>query len=928
MVHNASALAPKWPQEGSDLKADAKATFGRLDNGLRYVILPNQEPPGRASIRLYMDVGSLMEEEDQQGMAHFLEHMAFNGSKNFAAGVMVEYFQRLGMSFGADTNAHTSFKETVYMLELPKVEEKLIEDGLKLFRDDLDGMLLEQKEIDRERGIILSEKLARDSVDVRTMEAGFSFAMPEAKISSRMPIGIEKTLKGMNRERFADFYETYYTPARAVIVVVGDVDVAMIEKHIKGQFESAKARRSEAKDPDFGKVSAGRGLIATLHTEMESAATDLSIEVTNPSKAKPDTAAARTEKMIRQCADLMINQRFSELMKAEGSPILSCEAYSYEYLNFVEVNGVQAKCKPEKWKEALALAEQELRRAIQHGFTDAEFDEVKAGFLKGAKMRAEQASTRKSRDLASGIVSVLASGKVFTHPADDLPRVEAEIAKITKEQCLEALRADWNSKDVQLFVGGNLKLEGDASAAILAAYHESQSKEVKAPTNEVTATFAYTDFGPAGTIAERKEVPDLEITQVRFGNNVRLNVKPTPFEKGSIRVLVSFGSGKLSAPADKPGLLGYAQSIFEGGGLEKHSGDDIRRIFASQAVDFDFSAGDESFMFSGRTKTTDLVAQMQLIAAYFTAPGYRAEADRVFRQGLDAMYQELGHTPEGVMQDKVVSFIHSDDHRFGIAPRAATEARTLDEVKAWLAEPLMKSYMEVSIVGDVLPEAAISAVAATLGALPARDAEKPKLDEARKVTFPKEPKQKDFHFETEIGRAYALTYWPTADMSDIQRTRRLSLLGQVLDDRLRLKVREELGASYSPSSYHVGSDTFTGYGYMTSIVTLKPDQVAKVGPIVSKLGDELATGTISADEFERAKKPQLTQLEQMRRDNRYWVQNVLRCCQEHPERLDWARSLVNDFAEIKKEDLEALAKTYLPSANATNVGIIPDMPKK
>jgi zinc protease len=140
----------QWPQDASDLKADPKANFGTLANGLKYVILPNDEPPGRASIRIYMDVGSLMEEDDQQGMAHYLEHMAFNGSRHFPGGEMVEYFQRLGMGFGADTNAHTSFKETVYMLELPKVEAKLIAEGLQLFRDNLDGMTLGEKEIDKE----------------------------------------------------------------------------------------------------------------------------------------------------------------------------------------------------------------------------------------------------------------------------------------------------------------------------------------------------------------------------------------------------------------------------------------------------------------------------------------------------------------------------------------------------------------------------------------------------------------------------------------------------------------------------------------------------------------------------------------------------------------------------------------------------------
>ena len=158
-VAKPAAAGHIWPQDGSDLKADPAAVWGRLDNGLRYVILPDRDAPGRPSLQLDMHVGSLMEADDQQGMAHFLEHMAFNGTRNFPPGEMVEYFQRLGMSFGAHTNAETSFDRTVYQLELPRADEAMTDEGLKLFRDFLDGMLLEQKEIDRERRVILAEML-------------------------------------------------------------------------------------------------------------------------------------------------------------------------------------------------------------------------------------------------------------------------------------------------------------------------------------------------------------------------------------------------------------------------------------------------------------------------------------------------------------------------------------------------------------------------------------------------------------------------------------------------------------------------------------------------------------------------------------------------------------------------------------------------
>lgn len=918
------AAPPPWPQDGSDLKPDPAARFGALANGVRYVILPNQEPPGRASLRLYMDVGSLMEEDDQQGMAHFLEHMAFNGSKNFPSGEMVEYFQRLGMAFGADTNAHTSFNETVYKLELPKVEEPLLIDAMKLFRDYLDGMDLKASEIDRERGIILSEKLSRDSIDYRTMVAGYKFALPKSILPDRLPIGQEETIKSMGRDRFVDFYETWYTPKRACIVAVGDFpDTDLLARLIEQHFSDAKPRRGDAANPSLGVIEPGSGLIAKLHTEMEAKAVDLSIEVVRQTQAKPDTAAERRAKLVRGLADAVINQRLSKLAKEKDSPILSAQAYSYDYLDFVYNSGITATCQPEHWQAALALAERELRRAVEHGFTQAEFDEATATLRQQLKLRADQASSRRSRDLSDGLVKQLAARKVFTHPADDLERVTAELATITAADAHAALKADWSSEDVQLFVGGKLKLEGDAAAQIKETYLASRATPVEAPAEEETAAFAYTDFGPAGEIVERQTHDDLEITQAVFANHVRVSVKPTPFEKGTIRVTVSFGGGKLSAPVDKPGLIPFAQSVFNLGGLKAHDVDSLRRLFAGKTVSADFSVGDEAFLLAGRTTPDDLLAQLQLLAAHLTAPGYREEAQEQFRKNLGPMYTQLRHTAEGIMADRVVSFLHGGDPRFGYPAQEEMEKRSLDELRAWLAPELAKSFLEVSFVGDVDPEAALAAVAKTFGALPPRAAAKPDYTEARRISFPAPPATEDFPFTTEIPKAVAAIYWPTADMSDIQRTRRLSVLASVLDDRLRLKVREELGETYSPACYHVANDTFTGYGYMTAMIEVKPEQLDAIRGIVTEIGGAVASGPITEDEFERAMKPLLSQLEQMRRDNRYWSQNVLRNCHEHPERLDWARALLSDFQSITLPEIQKLAAEYLPANRAVTARIIP-----
>ncbi|HKD38639.1 MAG TPA: pitrilysin family protein, partial [Pirellulales bacterium] len=221
------ALARPWPHESSNIKPDPRIVWGKLDNGLRYVIMPVKSP-GRAALQLYINAGSLMETDNQQGVAHFLEHMAFNGTKHFPAGQMIEYFQRLGMSFGAHTNAFTDFDRTVYQIELPRTGADMTGEGLKLFRDLLDGMLLEKGQIDRERRVIFSEKLARDSAGLRALVAFNEFTLPDTLVPRRVPIGTDKTLRAMSREQFVDFYDKWYTPGRATIVAVGNFDVKMV----------------------------------------------------------------------------------------------------------------------------------------------------------------------------------------------------------------------------------------------------------------------------------------------------------------------------------------------------------------------------------------------------------------------------------------------------------------------------------------------------------------------------------------------------------------------------------------------------------------------------------------------------------------------------------------------------------------------------
>jgi zinc protease len=917
-----TATAKPWPHESSDLKVDPKVVWGKLDNGLRYAILPT-DAPGNAALQLHMNVGSFMEADDQRGMAHFLEHMAFNGTKHFAPGEMSGFLQRLGLSALADMNAGTSIDRTVYQLALPRTNKEMTSEALTWFRDVLDGMSLDANQIERERRVICAELLARNSAGLRSAVPLMRFSLPETLLPRRVLVGgTVETVRALPRPRFVDFYETWYTPARATIVATGKFDVPMVERLIREMFSDAKARRGEQPDPPLGKVTVGRGTIAGLHSDPDADRVSISLNVERPASNLPDSVARIQASSPLDIANAMLSKRLVKFVSAKDSPIQAAGANNERLFNLAEECGVTAQCQPGKWRAALGALEQELRRAIKYGFTDAEFDEIKRETIQAFQALADGADDRPPASLAAGIVDDLAKNEVFSHPAYNLTLTKSLVGAIKKTDCEQALRAAWNSPDVLIWIDGNLSLEGDSSRQILAAYHASQTVAVQPPAEEKTGKWAYTNFGPAGRIVKREVLKDLDFVEAVFDNNVHVNVKRTKFEKNLVNVRVRFGGGKLESPADKPGLPIFASSVFIDGGLEAHSIDEIGHILAGKEAGVNFSVDDDAFQLDGRCSPDLLELQLQDCAAELIAPGYRPEPVQGFLSRLESNYARFEHTAEGKVLTDVIPFVRSNDPRFAMPPREAMRKLTMDDLKAWLSEPLRSGYIEVAIVGDVDPDAALTLTAKTLGALPKRAAVKPSFATAREVRFPAAPKSKEFRFVAETPRAMNLVFWPTEGARNPSASLRTVILTDVLSERLFNKVRQELGATYTPTVTSCSPSVFPDYGYIQAELTVEPKQAAEIGPLVAKIAAELAAGSISDDEFQRAINPYLSSLADLDKGNVYWI-GLLCHCQEDPEFLDRARHLKAEVASITKPEIEALARKYLAAGQATVISVVP-----
>ena len=855
--------------KGSDLPTDPKAIFGSMDNGFNYVIYPHAEPPGRFSVRLHVNAGSLHEEENQRGVAHFLEHMVFNGSRNFTSAELIPKMQRLGIQFGAHANAYTTFGETVYMLDLPNMDEDTVDLTFTVMRDFADGALLAIDEIDKERGVIIAEKTSRDSVQFRMMEKQFNYLLPGSRLTNRFPIGTEEVIKTAPRERFTDFYSRFYRPNNMTFVIVGDFDAKEMEKRVRETFISLSNPEKPGKEPAADVPPQGTGFRTAVFTDKEISSDDITLNSLRPYTPKPDTRANRVARIPLHMANAMLSRRFGILAKKENSPILGGSASRDVLFNQIELGGITVSPAENRWQDAVATLEQEFRRALKHGFTESELEEARANVINSLEQAVKRAPTRKAASIAMSYVKATEEGRVVTTPETNLDVISKGLEKITLEDCHQAFKKFWDTQDLALILTTN-KAEAQAKETLARLYQESLKTPVEAPKKEATQSFAYTDFGKPGTITSRKEVEDFDATQLVLSNNIKVNLKTTDFQKNTIRMNARIGSGQMTMPKDKPGLDQLAGAIYNAGGLGKHSADDLQRILAGKNVGTGFGVSEDHFSLGGRTTPEDLELQLQLMCASLTDPGFRPEAERQFKKMIPMIYNQINHSMQGAMIE-MARDLAGGDHRFTFPPQEKAMTYNSQMVKDWLTPELQKAPIELTIVGDFDKEKIIPLLLKTFGALPARDAEKPAYTSQRKINMPKGAVNKVINFDSKIPNAAAVVAWPIPHAIDeIKHARRFNILASILSDRMREEIREKLGGSYSPRAGANPSQALE-MGMFQAMAQVKPEETEKYGKLMIELADKIAREGVTADELDRSLKPILSSLEESKRDNGYWL---------------------------------------------------------
>ena len=913
-------VRPVWAMEESDVPLDPAYRTSRLANGMRFIVRHNATPKGTLLVRMEVAAGSLDETEAERGYAHFVEHMAFNGSTRVPEGEMVRLLERKGLAFGADTNAQTNFHYTLYTLDLPRAAPDLLDTALMLMRETASELTMSPEAVARERGVVLAEMRDRNSYAFRAAVDEMKFLNPGSRYSERLPIGTAEALNGATAESLRAFWRREYVPAKTTVVVIGDIADDAAEAAIRKHFEDWQAAPSPPQ-PTAGPVNfADKGRTA-LYVD-PALAEKVTASRHGPYEDLPDTTAQRREVLLRQIGYDILGRRFQRLARQREAPFRAASLATGDVFRAGRTTTLEVNTVDGGWRKGLLAAVREYRRAMAYGFTRDEVAEQVAVVRAAHRNAAGASATRSNAALVAAALALVRDDQVPATPESSLARLEAFIPAITPEAVLAALKREALPLDQPLLRFAGRRAPDGGAAAIRAAWDEATRGKITRSGTAAPDAFAYTDFGPPGKVAADTREPALGIRELRFANGVRLNVKQTALEKDRVLVSLNLDGGDMLVTRADP-LATEMMSAFAAGGLGKHSQDQLQSILAGRTVGLDLQSGPETFTAITQTTPEDLELQLQLMAAYVTDPGYRPEGETIYRQNVNNFFAQRFATPGSALGSTLGGILADEDPRFTFQKVEDYRALTFARLKADIADRLTRGALEIGVVGDIPEDEAIALVARTFGALPPREADFLPYPEQRERPFTHDLSRRVIRHTGPADQAIIRLTWPTRDGEDPVAAMKLELLEKVVRIELTEQLREKLGKAYSPAANSETSRTWRGYGTFGVAASVNLADLPATRAAIMETVAALRDAPVSPDVLQRAREPLLEALDNALKTNRSWLTLVDRA-QTQAERIDRQLKARERLAALTAADVQDMARLYLTPDRAVEVDVVPE----
>jgi len=918
-----------WIYRGTDIPVDREWLFGELPNGLRYAVRRNGVPPGQVSIRIRIDAGSLHERENERGFAHLMEHLSFRESKYLKNAEAIPTWQRLGATFGSDTNAETSATHTVYKLDLPNAHRGALEESVRLLSGMIREPVISANALSAEVPIVLSEKRESSGPQQRIAEATRTTFFDGQLLAERPVIGTTETLEGATPEAVKAFHDRWYRPENTVIVAAGDTDPAQLAALVERYFADWKGPGKPTPAPDFGKPVAPRGadpanpVGKTAVLVQPDAPRAVSWAVLRPWEQVTDNIEYNRGILIDAVSQAIINRRLEKRARAGGS-YLAASVGQDDISRSVDATFVTVTPLSDDWEAAVRDVRGVIADALSTPPSQEEIDrEVTQYDVVFANM-VEQEAIQAGSKLADDVVNAVDIREAVASPATILEVFRGMKDRFTPDAVFSHTKKLFEGPVVRGLVV--LPNDGDGAdaalrQALLAPVEADGSSRLEAQDIQ------FADLPPIGTPAPpitREPIGLLTIEKLTFANGVRALIWKTTNEPGRATVRVRFGSGYRAFSPEQAPYIQIGEMALVASGEGPLGEEELDRISTGRKLGFDFRIEDGRFVFDGMTRPTDVADQLYLFAAKLDDP--RWDPNPVMRAiaAQKLSYGSYEASPSGVLSRDLQWLLHDKDPRF-----ASPDPATLDKMtpegfrQAW--EPaLAQGPVEVLVFGDIDTEATIDALSRTFGALEQR-ADIPPAELARSERFPAtggEPVV--LRHRGEANQAAAVVAWPTgAGAQGIRESRRLEMLSQIMANRLLDQVREGLGASYAPQ---VGSqwplDIESG-GQVLALSQLPPQAVPAFFMVAEDIARDLAANGPKPDELTRVTEPMKQLLNRLITGHTFWM-GQLEGASFDPERVTALRSLFVDYTDVTAADIQALVQKYLKEDGSWRLAVLPE----
>ncbi|MDP6114263.1 MAG: insulinase family protein [Planctomycetota bacterium] len=914
---HAQQLAPK-----ALLPVDPAIKVVKLDNGFSCWIRSHNRPPGKVGMWLHISSGSINEDDNQRGLAHFLEHLAFNGTKHFPPGRLIKYFESLGLRFGQHQNAFTSFNQTTFTLSLPDTKDVTIGKGLLCLSDYAFRMSLVPEEVDKERKVILEELRARLSARSRMLDKLLPILLPGSRVAQRLPIGKEEILKKADRALIKSYYDKWYHPGNGTLLVVGDLKPAQIEKHLQKHFGEWPESENAVGDADPG-ISVYKKTSAATLTDPEKTNAEVSVISVRPVELTRTTADYRRD-LVQNLGSWIFNRRMGNLVREGKAPFQNASAYKFPFLNVCSYIEAEASGEPAKSEEMLTSLLVELKRAREHGFLTQELEDGKRALLASADQRAKTEATRDARAFLSSMNSSIERGRMPMSAKQSLNLMGALLPTIGLAEVSSTFKTNFNPANrlVLATMPDKKEIKVPSKKALLAIASKAEQVRVEPLQAKERPKALLTELPEPGKVVETAEEPDLKILSTTLSNGVRLHLREMDFRKNQVTAHISIAGGKIRETEKTRGLTQAAGLVFSQPASKHLSSTQIRDLMTGKKVNVSGGASEDMLTVTVQGSPEDLEQGFQLAHLLLTSPKIEKAALDRWKKQMEQTIQRQKTSVESQLWQRIAQLLSNNDPRADYLTLEQVNATRLVTAQKWLDGILRTGPIEASIVGDIKRGKALSLAIRYLGSLPARSREDKSLDALRKVTRKDGPLKSRLEVETITPRAVVFVGWRAADWKAVKERRTTQIASQILSSRLRKEIREDRGLTYSTACFSRPSKEYEGTSFIGCYFTADPEKATAAAAIARSVIEQFANEGPTVEEMATVRKQFKNIIEQSQKNPSYWA-SVLSDLEYHHTEIEDVKEALQRYTSYTKADIMDAMKKFIVAKERFEVIALP-----